>query len=158
MINEAGIAQALADGLDPMGFRGVRLDGEKYAGCHLLLKRQTWNTNRAIAFVSVPAVPDDFGAFLKSWRSKLTWKVGFFPVFYSLGMQIIVSCPGIRSAGIDLDKHVAKIDNQWSIVQSIFLIEPDNIGVVHHRTWGQLVTGKFQDKILTVLRQCIPDE
>jgi hypothetical protein len=155
LVNDAYILQALRDGLRPMGFKEVPLQGARYAPCRLLLKRQTLMANRAIAYIQPESVPDDFAAFLKGWRNRLAWKVGFFPFFYSLGMQMIVSCPGIHRAGISPVKHVAKYDNQFSIIQSVFLIDPGDHRVFQGRTWGQVYTGKYQDKIHAILARAL---
>lgn len=45
------------------------------------------------------------------------------------------------------------IDNQWAIVQSIFLVDLTRNEYYTARTWGQLITGKFQDAINGVLAQ-----
>ena len=48
-------------------------------------------------------------------------------------------------------RYVASIDNQWAIVQSVFFADPEARSYVGARTWGQVVTGPFQDAIAAAL-------
>jgi hypothetical protein len=117
----------------------------------LLLKRQTWNTNRAMVVVSLAQAPSDIGNYLRQLRKRVAFKCGFCPFFWGIGIQVIMVAPGLSQSCIDPAQHVARVDNQWAIVQSIFLADPAAGTYRAGRTWGQFVTGKFQDAISTVL-------
>ncbi|HUL43466.1 MAG TPA: hypothetical protein VLY03_03820 [Bacteroidota bacterium] len=137
----------------PLGFRPVEPDRAAAPELQRILKRQTWNTNRAIGVFQIEAVPPDFHKVVKRWGWRIAKKVGFFPFFYSLGIQVIVSCKGPVDAKMNLSHCVNKVDNQLAIVQSIFLIDESSSRFMQARTWGQLITGKYQDDIVRCLRQ-----
>ena len=63
------------------GFRQVT-DIEQIPDTTLLLKRQTWNTNRAIVVVSLAQIPADFGDYLRQLRRRVAFRCGFFPFFW----------------------------------------------------------------------------
>jgi len=142
----ADLEQSLAG----LGFRKVA-DTRKIADATLLLKRQTWNTNRAVVVVSLSRPPDDVATYLKDLRKRVAFQCGFFPFFWGIGIQAVVVAPGISQDGIDPSKHVDKVDNQWAIIQSVFLADPANRSLRCARTWGQFITGKFQDAITNSL-------
>ena len=118
---------------------------------NILLKRQTWNTNRAVVFVSPPSVPEDFSSYVRSLRKRVAFRCGFIPFFWGIGIQIIIMAPGLAETEIDPKKHIALVDNQWAIIQSIFLVDSAARTFLSARTWGQVVTGTFQDAIADVL-------
>lgn len=132
------------------GFRQVT-DIEQIPDTTLLLKRQTWNTNRAIVVVSLAQIPADFGDYLRQLRRRVAFRCGFFPFFWGIGVQVVVVASGLSRSGIDPTQHVARVDNQWAIVQSVFLADPTAHTYQTGRTWGQFVTGTFQDAIVMVL-------
>ena len=117
----------------------------------LLLKRQTLNTNRAIAVVCLDEVPPDFGSYLHQLRREVAFCCGFFPFFWGIGIQVVAIAPKIAQSNIDPDRYVAQIDNQWAIVQSVFLVDPEVPCFWWARSWGQFLTGKYQDAIAAVL-------
>jgi hypothetical protein len=135
------------------GFSEVAGASNSIPNVALLLKRQNWNTNRSIVVVTLPEEPNNFAEFLMGLRKSVAFKCGFFPFFWGIGIQAVVVAPGFVQSGLDPKKHVALVDNQWAIIQSIFLVDP--AAQVHRsaRTWGQFVTGKFQDSIQAVLSQ-----
>jgi hypothetical protein len=142
----------LADGLQPFGFRRVDDSGAAgELGVALLLKRQTWNTNRAVVVVDAPSLPSDFGAFLRRVRTHVAFRAGFFPLLWGIGIQVIVVTSDVASRSLQPARYVAAIDNQWAIVQSVFIVNADAAEFSEGRTWGQFVTGKFQDAISNVL-------
>ncbi len=117
----------------------------------LLLKRQTWNTNRAVVVVTPAQVPADFAGYLTEVRKRVAFRCKFVPFFWGIGIQVVVVAPGLQGSGIDPSRHVASVDNQWAIVQSVFLVDPGSGTFRVGRTWGQFVTGKFQNAIAGVL-------
>lgn len=139
---------ALVEALGAHGFR--RVDDP---GVDLLLKRQNFNTNRAVVVVSAPAVPENFGAYVREVRSRVASRCRFIPVLWPIGIQFIAVAPGYSASDIDPSKYIALVDNQWALIQSMFLIDPERGEYRSARTWGQFITGKFQDAIAAALNQ-----
>ena len=138
--------------LVPHGFHRLK-EGSEGCICSAILKRQTINTNRAVAFVRVDTFPDDLVAMLQRVKKEVAFRCGFFPFFYGIGTQLVLVVVGSVPEKFELDRYVDKIDNQWSIIQSIFLVQADSGLVATARTWGQLLTGKYQDVILSALSE-----
>ncbi len=132
------------------GFRQV-VDLSEIPDAVLLLKRQTWNTNRAIVVVCPASPPTSFHDYLRQLRSSVAFRCRFLPVLWGIGIQVVLIAPGLAQSGIDPSKHVARFDNQWAIVQSIFLVDLDAGTHQEARSWAQYVTGKFQDAISKIL-------
>jgi len=116
----------------------------------LLMKRQTWNTNRAVVVVEVPETPSDFTGYMRRLRTQVARRCRFFPVPRGIGIQAVVVAPGLGGSDVDPSRHVARIDNQWAIVQSVFLVDPETGTYRAANSWGQLFTGAHQDAINTV--------
>ena len=133
------------------GFREVAGAARSIPDADLVLKRQTWNTNRAIVVVSLAEVPVDFTGYIHRLRRSVAFRCGFFPVFWGIGIQVVIVAPGLTQSGIDPSQHVARVDNQWAIVQSVFLVDPVARAYRAGRAWGQFVTGPYQEAIAGVL-------
>lgn len=142
----------MLNSLSEHGFKSVSGYGKRIPECVSLLKKQTWNTNRAICVVELNVLPKDMRTYLKGLRTRVAFRVGFFPLFWGLGLQVVVVCPGIKSLEQDPVDFVAKVDNQWAIIQSVFLVDPGDRSFREGRTWGQFLTGKYQDAISNELR------
>jgi hypothetical protein len=108
--------------------------------------RKTWQTNRGVVVLRVPpgAHPGPLSHRLKIPIGKA---LGYFPFFYGMGLQLVWIGSGITPLTPDLDGFVDSIDNQRSIVQSIFVVDVTNRRAESARTWGQVITGRFQDAI-----------
>jgi hypothetical protein len=145
--------QSLTQMMATYGFSEVVEASKAIPNVELLLKRQTWNTNRAIVVVTPPEVRSDFARYFRKLRRRVAFKCGFFPFFWGIGIQVILVVPGLAQSCLDPNKLISRIDNQWAIVQSVFLVDPTVHGYRSASTWGQLVTGKFQDAIADVLGQ-----
>jgi len=96
-------------------------------------------------------VPQDLDNYLKVLRKNVAFKVGFFPLFYGVGIQVIIIANCIDLENINTINLVSKVDNQWSIVQSVFMLDTTRKLFNATRTWGQIVTGKYQNKIGEVI-------
>lgn len=147
------LAAELTTALARHRFTGVPLHAASPSGIVAVLKRQTFNTNRAVAIVAPNTMPADFGAYVLAVRDEVAPLCKYIPFFWGIGIQVVAIINGSSTAGIDPQKHVALVDNQWAIVQSIFLIDPARNEYREGRTWGQVITGKFQDAIAAVLGQ-----
>src|SRR5689334_13029713 len=89
----------------------------------LLMKRQNFNTNRAVVVVSAPSVPPDFGAWVRQVRDDVSRRCRYIPVLWPIGIQLVAVAPGITTSGIDPKSYVALIDNQTALIQSVFLVD-----------------------------------
>ncbi|MFA5259612.1 MAG: hypothetical protein WC450_00100 [Candidatus Omnitrophota bacterium] len=154
---EKNLISTLVNKFNTLGFKQVDLKNLDMRDCLLIMKKQTLNINRAIALIQTEAVPEDFSKFLKDWRLRITKRVGFLPFFYVLGLQIVIICETSIDDTVDLSKYVDKVDNQWSIIQSIYLISTSGNFFTHARTWAQFVTGKYQNAIVECLSQFYVD-
>lgn len=128
-------------------FKTVQGYESRIPECVCLLKKQTLNINRAVCVVQLSEVPKDMGAYLKNLRTRVAFKVGFLPLLWGLGLQVVIFCPNITDVKLSPQDYVDKIDNQWAIVQSIFFVDSQKRKFTEGRTWGQFITGKFQDSI-----------
>ena len=144
---------SLRNSLSELRFREVADCSRTIPDAILLLKRQTWNSNRAVVVLSLPGPPSDLKSFLRVLRKQVAFRCKFFPFFWGIGIQVIIIAPGFAGAGLDVKAHVAKVDNQWSIVQSLFLVDLPHGSYRATRTWGQFLTGKFQDAISEALSE-----
>lgn len=143
------VVRDLANALKTHGFKDIAAAGQMPAGIKLLLKRQNWNTNRAVVVASVPESLQEFGAHVRQLRDEVARQCGFIPVLWPIGIQVIIS--GAGTVEVDPAPHLALVDNQWALIQSVFLVDPQRGEYREARTWGQYVTGKFQDAISRVL-------
>jgi hypothetical protein len=100
-----------------------------------------------VLVVAPQAIPQDFKAWVKQLRRKIAFACRFLPLFWGIGIQLVVIVPGISKRGLVPQEYVARVDNQWAIVQSIFLVDTLLPGWIEGRSPGQFVTGKFQDTI-----------
>src|SRR3954471_11813152 len=108
------IAPRLVAGLQQFGFLRVAIPagGEhEFADTRLILKRQTWNTNRAVVLTSLQSIPADFKEYLIVLRNRTAVLCKYIPVLWEIGIQVVVVAPGLA----DPAKYVALVDNQWAI-------------------------------------------
>lgn len=133
--------------LSEHGFKIVEGYKFKIPECICLLKKQTFNMNRAVCVVQLDCAPKDIKAYVKHLRNRVALQVKFIPFFWGVGQQIIIICPNITNGDFPIMECVARIDNQWAIVQSIFFVDPNKKEFIACRTWGQYLTGKYQDAI-----------
>lgn len=147
------LSAELTERLAAHRFRPVTTREKVPSDVLLLLKRQTFNTNRAVVVVRQPSLGPDFGAYLKQLRSGVARECGFIPVFWPIGIQVVVLAGDLGEARANPSRHLAVIDNQWALVQSVFLVDLPRGEYITARTWGQFITGKFQDAINAVLSE-----
>jgi len=88
---------------------------------------------------------------VKRLRGQVARRCRFLPVLWAIGIQVVVLAPGFARSGIQPAQHVARVDNQWAIVQSVFLVDPEAGTYDAASSWGQIFTGKHQDTIDRVL-------
>jgi hypothetical protein len=152
MATERSLLQAIEDELGPHGFapRSIApsFDGIEIAAAWV---RKTFNTNRAAIALRLPDGTHP-GPVSERLKIPLGKALGYFPFFYGIGLQLVWLGADVGPLSPALDAFVDKIDNQRSIVQSLFVVDLARGTVESARTWGQVVTGKFQDAIERGLR------
>jgi hypothetical protein len=141
----------IGDSLAAHGFRPVSTRKYLASEVALLLKRQTFNTNRAVVVIRLRQLEEDFDSYLKQLRRGVARECGFIPFFWGIGIQVVVLVDDLREWPPSLSRYLAVIDNQWAIVQSIFIVDRRRGEYRSARTWGQVISGKFQDAIDAVL-------
>jgi hypothetical protein len=110
-------------------------------------KRKTWNTNRGVALLELKQGLDAPETFVKALRDPVGKAIGYLPVLYPLGLQLILAGEGIQQEQSGLSALLSKIDNQTVVLQSIHVVDLHNMTSAHARTWGQVITGRYQDAI-----------
>lgn len=144
---------AIGQQLEPHGFV-PRPVAPSVAGVEVLatLVRKTWNTNRGVAVLRLPAGQHP-GPLSQQLKIPLGKALGYFPVFWGMGLQLVWLGADIGPLQPGLDGFVDKIDNQRSIIQSQFVVDLRQGTVAAARTWGQVVTGPFQDAIAAAIQR-----
>jgi hypothetical protein len=121
------------------GHRGRRV----LAALHL-------NTNRAVAVLRRPEGNFAIGPFCRRIKWRLLWHTRFVPFLYEVGLQVVLVGNGLEEALDDperLRQVVDKVSNQFVVLQSVFVVDESAKRYACARTWGQFVTGQFQDAI-----------
>jgi hypothetical protein len=155
MVTETALVRAIEDELAPDGFEprtiAASLEGIEIAA---VWARKTFNTNRGAVVLRLPD-GEHPGPLSQRLKIPLGKAIGYFPFFYGIGLQLVWVGRGAFPLSPSLDGFVDKIDNQRSIVQSLFVVDLDNGVMESARTWGQVITGKFQDAIDRGLRNTL---
>lgn len=158
---EHDLLELIHEHLLPHGFRRVgELPGDDGIGWMAAWTRKTWNTNRAAAVIRMPDAGRHPGEYAREIRKPVGRALGYLPVLYPIGLQLVLVGPGVAGHGGDISDYVSRINNFTVLIQSIHLVDPDTRIAVTSRTWGQYITGKFQDAIVQALTGyvAVPDE
>jgi hypothetical protein len=123
------------------------LDLNNRAFVQALWKRKTWNTNRGVALLELNQGLDSPEAFVRAVRDPIGKAIGYLPVLYPLGLQLILAGEGIYQEQSGLGAVLSKIDNQTVVLQSIHVVDLHGLSSASARTWGQVLTGRYQDAI-----------
>jgi hypothetical protein len=110
-------------------------------------KRKTWNTNRGVALLELEDGLDSLEVFVSAVRDPVGKAIGYFPFFYPLGLQLILAGDGVYQEQSGLSAVLSKIDNQTVVLQSIHVVDLKKMTSASARTWGQIITGRYQDAI-----------
>ena len=133
----------VAASLAPFGFVPI---GREF------LHRKTWNTNRGVAFATLPSSVDlAYAVEQVRAAARVPLKHSWFG---QLGLQIVFDADGPPPPVPLLAAHIDRINHQGILVQSIFAIHAATGERTEARTWGQVVTGKYQDAIAAALAAC----
>jgi len=148
------LAHVLEAKLGPHGF-ATRDPDESLAqrGILKLFHRKTWNTNRGVVLGDPGQTPiADFvqrqryeaGPFLgSSWWSQL-------------GLQVVLAIEGAPLPSVEqLGSLVDAVNTQSILIHSVFALDASTGEWRQARTWGQVVTGKFQDAIAAAITEVV---
>jgi hypothetical protein len=144
------LASALDRRLSPHGFSVVEPDeaaGSPEVGVVRGYHRKTWNTNRAV-FVARLETRDSSA--IRTRVEVLRRESGrvFGSSWWSqLGLQIVFVVEGPPPEEDVLKSLVAAFNTQGILIQSVFAVDLVTLTWSSARTWGQVVTGPFQDAI-----------
>ena len=149
------LAESIRDHIRPHGFLRHSRPGMAGLGVVGFWRRRTLMSNRAVALVRRPEADFEFGPFCQSLKWKLMRQTLSVPFFYEVGLQIVVAGEGLgplldRPGG--LVSVVDQYDNQFVVLQSVFAVDLTTHRYSCERTWGQILTGKFQDAIASGIR------
>jgi hypothetical protein len=103
--------------------------------------------NRAVALLQFPDTAKNPGELARNVRTPLGKAVGYIPFLNELGVQIIIAGPGLLAWSKNLHSFLDKINNQRVILQSLHFVDLTARHSVSARTWGQAITGRYQDAI-----------
>lgn len=150
---EAALPGALEARLGEQGFvrkeHPVQVEDLSWDG---LWVRKTFNTNRAAALLRLPP-----GAHPGQLSRRLALPIGrvagYLTFLYPVGLQLVWVGRGCLRD--DLQTYVDAIDTQRSVLQSIFVLDLDGPRTCQARTWGQVITGRFQDAIQAALDDAV---
>jgi len=142
---------AAIDGeISPHGFRPHTHERMPSLRCLAYRCLRAWSFNRAVAVLEPPEGDFEIGPYCQQMKwplRTLKWSV---PFFYEPGLQIVLAGTGLerklRATG-GLDGHVDTFSNQLVVLQSIFVVDTGTRRYAADRTWGQVVTGQYQDAI-----------
>jgi len=147
MSDEQGLVAAIEAELAPNGFvtkqTAAAFDEVEVVSAWV---RKTFQTNRGVMVLRAHPRTHP-GPLSQQLKIAIGKSLGYFPFFYGMGLQLVWIGSGITPLAPPLDGFVDSIDNQRSIVQSIFVVDLASRRWESARTWGQVVTGKFQDAI-----------
>lgn len=133
-----GLASFIEEELVGLGYRRAPEGPWKAAWT-----RKTWGSNRAVVLLSVDEHIDPVD-YLKRVRKEIAGQIGYFPFLYTLAFQVILEGPLGEKP---LSEAVDTYDNQRQIVQSVFVVDMEARESDSMRTWGQVISGKYQDAI-----------
>lgn len=113
----------------------------------IIWRRQTWNTNRAVLMIQYDKKAGSGKDYINKLKKLAGRFVRYIFFFYPLGLQVIIYGDEIIDNFCDLEGLVDKLDTQTVLLQSIFIVDLKKNESKHTRTWGQYISGKFQDAI-----------
>jgi hypothetical protein len=121
------------------------------------LRKNNLIMNSGIVIIKInPDLTDiNYSKLCKRIKFRIAFKVLFVPFLYAFYHQFIIVDENIidDDSNYNLSNVVDSVDNQISITQSITLIDSARKKYIHSRTWGQVISGKFQNAILKSLEQ-----
>ena len=140
------LAACIGEAVESRGFRRFTpaVDGLPWIAAW---KRKTWNTNRGIALLTAPADIASALDYARSVKGPAGKAIGYLPVLYELGLQMVLVGPGLMAKAAGLKGALAKINSFTVILQSLHAVDPEAGVALSTRTWGQFVSGPWIDAI-----------
>lgn len=118
------LAWRLNDELTPHGFRQLapvpEVEGARVVA---IWKRKTWNTNRGVVVVAVDDSVIDPGEYARLNRRRFGKLVGYIPLLYEVGLQVVLVGPDLLQRAARLNEYVDQINTQWVVLQSIHVVD-----------------------------------
>jgi hypothetical protein len=146
--------QVLVDSLGGLlsceGFSPHWREGMARLGCVAFWRRCTLNTNRAVALLQRPEGDFVVGPYCQKMKWRLLWLTRFCPLFYEVGLQVVLCGEGLEQAmgpPGDLQHYVDRFSNQFVVLQSLFAVDTASGVYRASRTWGQVITNPVQKAI-----------
>lgn len=140
------LAGCIGEAVEPHGF--VRfapgVDGLPWIAAW---KRKTWNTNRGIALLSAPSDIASALDYARAVEGPVGKAIGYLPFFYEVGLQMVLTGPGLVAKAKGLKEALAKINSFTVVLQSLHAVDPEGRVALSTRTWGQFVSGPWIDAI-----------
>ena len=155
-VSATPLARSIDAAVAPLGFKELHVEPAS-SGLPWIAawKRKTWNTNRGIACLELPASVVHPGEYALDIRARAGKAIGYLPFLYELGLQLVLVGPDLVKKARDLERYVTKINNSTVLLQSIHVVDLD-AGVSHSvRTWGQVVTGRLIDALEAGIAGCL---
>lgn len=121
--------------------KGLNIDGLK------VWSLKNWNINRAIVLIPITDTRKNPGEFVLEIKNELGKMIGYIFFISSLGLQVVLIGENILLESRELLKYVDTFDNQRIVLQSIYLVDLKQQKAVCGRTWGQYISGKYQNAI-----------
>lgn len=145
------LLEALERHLGPMGFVTVAPDDNlRELGVLQMYRRKNWNTNRGVAVARLGS--GSLPAYVEVLRNEVGRGLGS-SWWNQLGLQLVIEMGGPPAPRSELAPLVAKVNTQGVLVQSVSTYERTTGAFSHERTWGQVITGRFQDGICAALEE-----
>lgn len=111
---------------------------------------RTWNINRVVVLVDPVSPVNDLARFCQQLKWTVVRHTFFIPAFYEVGLQIVIAADGLKyvwERPSSTKGLVDRVSNQIVVLQSVFAVDTAHQKYRAIRTWGQVVTGRFQDAI-----------
>ena len=148
------LALALEAKLAPHGFKTVEANAElAERGVLKLWHRKTWNTNRGVVLA------DPGQVLLGDFVERMRFEAGPFlgsSWWSQLGLQVVLAIEAAHvPTAAQLTTCVDAVNTQGILIQSVFAVDPSVGEWSQARTWGQLVTGKYQDAIASAIAEVV---
>lgn len=129
-------------------------DGARDGGVSRLYRRKTWNTHRGVLLARASEIVA-WPAYVETLRAAGARILGS-SWWNQLGLQLVVETEAAPVPEATLQGLVDAVNSQSVLVQSVFVYQPTTGAHGSARTWGQMITGKFQDAILAAIHDVAP--
>jgi hypothetical protein len=144
------LVNSLGGLLSRQGFRPHWHNRMERLGCVAFWRRCTLNTNRAVAVLQRPDGEFAVGPYCQKMKWRLLRLTRFCPVFYDIGLQVVVCGEDLQRAWGspgELQNHVDRWSNQFVVLQSLFAVDTTSRTFRAARTWAHWITNPVHNAI-----------